>query len=276
MITLRDVARARRLTVLLLAVALAGCGVWPLDRPTAAPSPFPADRLVFMVEDGTGGFTPYFHQAVLSPGLAVYGDGRVIQYDGKQAPNVPAGYVISRVDPARVATFVAEAEARNVINSDTDFGEPPVSDMPSTTVHLHGTGPPQRVYVYAFVEEFDDDLPRAQRRAREELKEVIARAYELSAGDRGSPYRPDRVQVTEFTYDGESRGAAWPGPDPESFLLPVPPGSIRLACGELTGKAAEKAYRAARANPDGIWTVESKRRVFAVVPILPELGGCPD
>ena len=266
--------RARRLAILLVVLTITGCGVWPLDRATASPSPLPVDRLVFMVEGGAGGFTPYFHHALLTPTLAVYGDGRVIQYDGKQVPSVPAAYVIRRADPALVASFVAEAEARDLITSETDFGDPPVTDMPSTTVQLHGATGPHRIYVYAFGEGFDDDLSRAQRRARKELAEVIARAYTLTGDDESSPYRPDRVRVTEFKDGGEGRGAEWPGPDPESFLVPVPPGSIRLACGELSGQAAEKAYDAARDNTDGVWTVNSKRRVFAVVPILPTLGGC--
>ena len=51
--------------------------------------------------------------------------------------------------------------------------------MPSTTVLLHGAGGPHRVSVYAFGDQFDDDLTRAQRRARQELAEVIDRAYAL-------------------------------------------------------------------------------------------------
>jgi hypothetical protein len=268
------------LAALLLVLALTGCGVWPLDiwpldKPTASPSPLPADRLVFMVEGGPGGFTPYFQQAVLTPYLAVYGDGRVLTYDGKPTPNVPAAYRVNRADPARVASFVADAEARNLIKPETDFGDPPVTDMPSTTVQLHGTTGPHRIYVYAFGEGFDDDLPRAQRRARQELNEVIDNAFALVEAE-GLTYRPDRVQVTEFKDSGTVQRPEWPGPDPESFLEPPPAGSIRLACGELTGRAAEKVYDAARDNPNGIWTVDSKRRVFAVAPVLPELGGCPN
>jgi hypothetical protein len=275
MITLPEVARARRLAVLMLVLAVAGCGVWPLDRPTASPSPLPGDRLAFMVQGGAGGFTPYFHQALLSPSLAVYGDGRVIQYaEGAQDPNVPAAYVISHADAAQAAAFVADAEKRNLINDETDFGDPGVTDMPSTTVQLHGASGPHKVSVYAFDAGFDDDLPRAQRRARKELAEVIDRAYALAAEREHLPYRPNRVRVTEFKDGGKGTAPEWPGPAPESFLVPAKPGSIRLACGELAGPAAEKAYDAARDNPDGAWTVGSKRRVFAVVPILPTMESC--
>ena len=182
--------------------------------------------------------------------------------------------MIGRAKPELVAAFVADAEKRDLINPETDFGDPGVTDMPSTTVQLHGAGGLHRVSVYAFGEGFDDKLTRAQRRAREELAEVINRASALSADAERSVYRPDRVQVTEFSDGGKGQAVDWPGPDPESFLVRVPPGSIRLACGELSGSAAEKAYDAARGNPNGIWTWKSRRRVLAVVPLLPGLQVC--
>ena len=274
MIKLQEMARARRLAVLMLVLALAGCGVWPLDKPTASPSPLPADRLVFLVEGGAGGFTPYLHQALITPSLAVYGDGRVIEYDGEQEPSMPASYVIASANPELVAAFVADAEKRNLINSETDFGDPRVTDMPSTTVQLYGTNGLSRISVYAFGEGFDDNLRPAQRRARKELAEVIDRAYAVSANTERSPYRPDRVRVTEFSDGGNGQAAEWPGPDPNGFLVPAKPGSILVACGDLSGSVAEMAYDAARGNPGGIWTWNSKRRVLAVVPLLPALEAC--
>ena len=177
MINLLQRARLRRLAVLLLVLAVAGCGVWPPDRPTASPSPLPGDRLVFMVEGGGGGFTPYLHQALHHTLARVYGDGRVIQYDREQpARACPPPIWSAGSTAALVAAFVADAERRDLINGETDFGDPGVTDMPSTTVQLHGASGPHQVSVYAFDEGFDDDLTRAQRRAREELAEVIDRA----------------------------------------------------------------------------------------------------
>ena len=56
--------------------------------------------------------------------------------------------------------------------------------------------------------------------------------------------------------------------------MPAKPGSILVACGDLSGSVAEMAYDAARGNPGGIWTWNSKRRVLAVVPLLPALEAC--
>ena len=284
MITLQDAVWVRRLTVLLVFLGLAGCGVWPPDSRSASPSPSPSasplppDQLVFLVQGGVGGFTPYFHQAMITPSLAVYGDGRVIQHaDREQAPDVPAAYVLSRVSPQLVATFAAETEARNLITAETDFGDPAVTDMPSTTVHFHGAGSLHRISVYAFGKGFDDDLTASERRARQELAEVIRRGSTLPGDSRRLPYSPDRVQVTEFAPEraGNTPAAKWPGPDPGSFLKRVAPRSARSACGELSGKAAKTAYAAARQNPGGIWAYAGKRRAFAVVPVLPGLEACP-
>jgi hypothetical protein len=275
MITLHETVRAHRLVMLLVVLALAGCGLRPSDKPSASPSPLPGDRLVFMVVGGLGGFTPYFHQVLITPSLAVYGDGRVIRYaEGNQAPDVPAAYVVSQVDPAQVAAFVADAESRNLIDEQTDFGSPGVTDMPSTTVRLHGASGLHEVHVYAFGRGFDDHLPRAQRKARKELAEVIDRATGLSGDGERLPYRPDRVRVAEFSDGGSGTPAPWPGPDPKSFLVPNNRDSILVACGELLGQPAEKAYDAARANPGGMWTWNSNRRVLAVAPVLPGLLGC--
>jgi hypothetical protein len=124
MITLQEVARARWLAVVLLVLAVTGCGVWPPDTQSASPSPLPGDRPVFMVEGGAGGFTPFMHQALITPSIAVYGDGRVIQFDGKQAPDMPAAYLISNAAAADVAAFAADAEKRDLINEETDFATP--------------------------------------------------------------------------------------------------------------------------------------------------------
>ena len=78
---------------------------------------------MFLVEAG-GGFVPVLNAALESPALAVYGDGRVIQYDEKKKErDVPAAYTIAKVDPALVAQFAAETEALNLIQEGTDFGE---------------------------------------------------------------------------------------------------------------------------------------------------------
>ena len=267
---------ARRSAVLLLVLALTGCGVWPLGKPSASPSPLPGDRMVFAVTTA-GGLAPPLDQTLITPALAVYGDGRVFEADHDQyIHGTPYAYVAARVDPDAVAQFVASAEARKVVNAETDFGDPHVTDMPVTTVRLHGSGDPRLVHVYAFAKDFEDDVSGAQRRARQDLREIVDDAYALPGDGERVSYTPDRVQVTELDIadDGSTPAPEWPGPDPDSFLVPSSGGYSRVGCGTLTGRDAEVVYVAARNNPRGVWTHGSRARVLAVVPLLPGTEGC--
>jgi hypothetical protein len=267
---------ARRSAVLLLVLALTGCGVWPLGRPSDWAASLPGDQMVFAVTTA-GGLAPPLDQTLITPALAVYGDGRVFEADHDQyVHGTPYAYVVGRADTDAVARFVARAEARQVVKPGTDFGDPQVTDMPVTTVRLHGNSDPQLVHVYAFGKDFDDDVSRTQRRARQDLREIVDDAYALPGDGERLSYTPDRVQVTELDIsdDGSTPAPEWPGPDPDSFLVLSSGGVARVACGTLAGTNAEVVYAAARNHPRGVWTHDSRTRVLAVVPLLPGAEGC--
>lgn len=236
----------------------------PNAESTPAPG-LPADQLVFMVMS-SGGMAPAVYQALASPSLAIYGDGRVLTV--VQAPAlllIPARYDVARIDPAAVASFVAGIEAGGLVSSGTDFGTPRMTDLPSTTVMIHGRGPQEQVRPYAFDERFDARLTAEQRSARVALRTVIAQASGLAAGAERAPFSPDRVVVYELeprTSD-EPAAAGWPGPPPPSFLAPST-SRRAIACGELTADPAEVVYRAALANPGARWVVDGYTRILAV------------
>ncbi len=260
-----------------LLLALTACGGLGLSGPPSNPpvTPLPADQLVFLVDTG-GGFVPPISAALQTPGLLVYGDGRVISVDQSVRPSStsPLAYVVAQADPQAVSQFAADTLALGLIGEGTDFGTPQVTDMPVTTVLLHGAEPARSVHIYAFSEQFDDDLPRAQRQARRELSEVISRARGLTGDGATTAYQPDRVRVLELEPDAHSGGQDWPGPDPETFLAPGAGRYGAVGCGMITGPTADIVYRAARANADAGWKINGKRRVLAVVPALPESMGC--
>ena len=262
-----------RLAAAVMIMLLTGCGAQTAGRPESSPTPLPPDQLVFLVE-ATGGFVPVLHAALQSPALAVYGDGRVIQYDEKKKErDVPAAYTIAKVDPLLVARFAAETEALNLIQQGTDFGKPPVSDMPTTTAQLNGLTGPHAVQVYAFADTFAKDVSAAQANARQDLGAVIDRAHALPGAAEQAPYRPDTVRVVELEDTEFSEMApAWPGPAPNSFLSPT---QTYFSCGTLSGAAAEKAYAAARRNPGAVWTAEGTELTLVVTALLPGTVGCP-
>jgi len=257
----------------LMIIMLTGCGAQVAGEPQSSTTPLPADQLVLLVE-ATGGFVPALHAALQSPALAVYGDGRVIQYDEKKKErDVPAAYTVAKVDPALVSTFAAETEALNLIQESTDFGKPPVSDMPATTVQLNGATGPHTVSVYAFADTFDKDVSEPQRQARQALGAVIDRAHVLPGDAEQAPYQPEAVRVvelddTEFT----EMAPAWPGPAPNSFLSSA---KTFRSCGTLSGAAAEKTYAAARRNAGAVWAAEGTELTLVVTALLPGTVGCP-
>jgi len=238
---------------------------------TPAPG-LPGEQMVFMVVS-SGGMAPAVYQALASPSLAIYGDGRVLTVvEAPVLQLLPARYEIARIDPATVASFVADVEAGGLITNGTDFGTPRVTDLPSATVMVHGLTGQQQVNVYAFDERFDARLTAEQRSARIGLRAVIANASGLAAGVARSTYSPDRVVVYEVE-PGNNREPAttdWPGPPPSAFLAPST-GSRWIACGELTADPAEVVYRAALTNPGARWLVDGATRILAINPLpLPD------
>ncbi len=152
--------------------------------PTAsADGALPADQVVFMVDSG-GGLVPPVVYALESPSLVMYGDGRILSIvrDDNTGGAVPSRYQLTRVDPLDVAAFVSSVEARGIINSDMDFGQPPVTDMDGTTVMVHGENARATVSVYAFHAQFDNEVTADQQKARAALRQVVDAAYNLAAG----------------------------------------------------------------------------------------------
>ena len=240
---------------------------------TPAPG-LPGAQMVFMVM-ASGGMAPAVYQALASPSLAIYGDGRVLTVvEAPVLQLLPARYEVARIDPTAVASFVADVEAGGLVNNGTDFGTPRVTDLPSTTVMTHGNTGQQQVSVYAFDERFDARLTAEQRSNRIALRAVIEKASALGAGAERSPYSPDRVAVYEVEPGSNSEPATtgWPGPPLSGFLAPST-SRRAIACGELNADPAEVVYQAALANPGARWLVDGATRILAVNP-LPLPGAC--
>jgi hypothetical protein len=252
-------------------LVMTGCSPDAESTPAAN---LPAEQMVFMVMS-SGGMAPAVYQALASPSLAIYGDGRVLTaVESPALQLIPTRYEVARIDPAAVTSFVADVEADGLINSGTDFGTPRMTDLPSTTVMMYGPGGEQRVNPYAFDERFDARLTPEQRSARVALRTIISRAAALTAGAPRMPYSPDRVVVYEVeARTADEPGAVnWPGPPPASFLSPYT-GRRSIACGALVADPAEVVYQAALENPGARWVVDGATRALAVNS-LPLPGDC--
>ena len=241
---------------------------------TPAPG-LPGAQMVFMVMS-SGGMAPAVYQALASPSLAIYGDGRVLTVvEAPVLQLLPARYEVARIDPTAAASFVADVEAGGLVNNGTDFGTPRVTDLPSTTVLVHGLTGQHQVNVYAFDERFDARLTAEQHSARTALRAMIEKASALATGAERSPYSPDRVVVYEVEPGNNTEPAttSWPGPPPSTFLA-ASSGRRSIACGELNADPAEVVYQAALTNPGARWLVDGATRILAVNPLpLPDACG---
>ncbi|MCB1266234.1 MAG: hypothetical protein KDB56_16955 [Mycobacterium sp.] len=260
------------ITAALLALTtMTGCS----GDPTPTARAMPAEQVAVMVMT-SGGMIPPVVAVLQSPSLVVYGDGRVLSKVPAPALQlVPARYEVADVGPEAVRAFVSSARSGGLISEATDFGSPPVTDLGTTTVLLHGDGEPSQVRVYAFDERFEHDLSPAQRDARAGLRALIARAADLAAGTPRMPYVPDRVIVSEPMpgRNQEPASTPWPGPPPSTFLIPTRKGRA-VACGELLGADASTVYLAALDNSGARWLVDGETRVLGVNPV-PLPGACP-
>ena len=248
-------------TVLTL-LMMTGCSPNAESTPSQA---LPGDQMVFVVMS-SGGMAPALLQALASPSLAIYGDGRVLTLvESPFTRLTPARYEVARIDPIAVASFVADVEAGGIVRPGTDFGTPRANDLPSTTVMVHGLGAAQQVSPYAFDERFDARLTADQQQARAALRAEIERASALATAVPAAPYLPDRVVVYEVDprNPGEPATTGWPGPPLSSFLAPST-SRRSIACGELMADPAEVVYRAAADNPGARWLVDGVTRTLAV------------
>ena len=267
---------SRILGAALTGLLMTGCSGSADSTPNPGPNPaLPADEMVLTVTSA-GGLVPPVFDALDSPELAIYGDGRVLtMVRSTELALVPARYEVARVDPAAVASLVSGAQSGSLFDPGTDFGSPRVTDLAVTTVTVRGPQGHSEAGAYAIDEQFDRGLTAEQRNARASLRALIAQAGALAAGVAHTQYSPNRVAVYEFDpqYANGPATVGWPGPPPSSFLTPSGKhGSI--ACGLLTADPAEVVYQAALENSGGRWLVNGTARVLAVNP-LPLPDSCP-
>ena len=204
------------------------------------------------------------------PGLTIYGNGDIFETDygiWEGPPQVS----VSHADPAEIARFVADVEASELVGDDDAYGFPNVTDIPSTSVTVHGAGSETSVSVYGLEETFDEYVERAgevDRRAA--LRDIIDRGYAF--GGDPEPYRPESLEVLDLgddTYGATDDPPVWPGPDPAGFG----PADRWEGCAEVTANV-ETLLAAAEENDAATWSTPIGNRVLIVKPLLPGEIAC--
>jgi len=291
---------ALAVAALVATVALAGCGsgeervdtgdgASPTTEATTVPEPggrdpvYDADQIVFQAQTG-GGFVPMQAAATELPEVTVYGDGRVLVTEARDDRpfDVSPRLLLANASDEALRSLLSDAERSGLFADDVDFGQPMATDLPTTTVTLHTTGPAVHASAYAlgFTQAPGGGITDAQAERRAALRELIDAARAL--GEDGEPWTPDRVRATLFDPAGSQREgtiptAPWPGPPFDSFPASMPEGAV-ARCLVIEGEAASTVWAAASERDSSWWTDPADRAVerqIVVVPVLPGTEGCP-
>jgi hypothetical protein len=252
----------------------------PSESPSA-PTASGDDSLVLRVSS-TGGFVPPQFLVGRLPATSVYADGRVIfegpvtlSYPGPALPNLQVG----RLSPAQVQQLLDKAVAAGV-KEGADFGQPGVTDVPTTEITVVTATGKQTVGANALREARPDDpqLTKAQHQARKKLLTFVDGLNDLDL--KTTPYRPEALAALVQPYTAPEdpgvrpKGVEWPGPAlPGDKVNPNLDLTCVVATGEQLGAVLTAAADATAITPWGsggnTWSVLFR-------PLLPEEAGCAD
>jgi len=238
-----------------------------------------ADDLVLQVHTAGGLAAP---PLAAIPELNVYGDRRAIvlgpttlEFPGPALPNLQQGFLndeeLQEVLRAATAAGLLEDEA-------PDYGDPGVTDMPTTRVTINAGGVERTVSAYALAyEDGDDDLAPDQREARARLRELVA----VVDGDVATEsYEADAVAVFVRPYLTDEIPAAgrrdWPLGDLAGAGERYE-GVDDTRCLVVTGDDARTVLDVAGDAREGArWSSGGSDYALVFRPLLPNEAGCDD
>jgi hypothetical protein len=256
-----------------------GGGGTPVGTPGGAPG-----GLVVSIEVG-GGFVPVGFDFRALPTAVVYEDGTTLS--GGAFPMVFPGPAVHPV----VRAALAAEEVRGLVGSaaeagllepgEVDFGDPGITDVPTTTVTVVVDGEAHATSVYGLADvdvdvDAEDPLPGltdAQVEARRRVAGFVAEVTEAVTAAEAEPYVPDRYRVLPIPSSGEPAD----GGAPEEREWPVPEVTpTEGQCRAVTGAGAV-ALGQALADADELtrWRTPAGTFSLAVRPVLPHEPDCP-
>ena len=274
--------------LLLLALLLAACG----DDTTevSAGSPGPGTSAVPDVQlriESAGGFVPVEVSLATFPSLVVA--DRTAWVPGAQiliypAPAVPAVQSAPLDDDDLRALAQRLDEAADLFQG-TDFGEPPVSDLPTTTVDAVVDGRDLSLAVYALDDEIADEvLTPEQRQARQDVRTLIAdlRAVVETADRPWEVATTPELRVSSIPLDPNAPAPEDglekrpPVPWPAGVTEPAPSGDTAFGCVALSGAERDVLLEAtAQTNVATPWQLSTGVHTIVLRPVFPGEPGCP-
>ncbi|MFM9135649.1 MAG: hypothetical protein ACKOT0_09510 [bacterium] len=181
--------------------ALAALALQAAPVTVRAQDPATVDRVV-AASWQQGGYPLPNTPAYRSVNFVLYADGRLLSPDGTD-PHGVTTYGVADLDRAD-ALGLRRALLR--ATAGVDFGVVPVPDAPDTRTRVALGG--QVVHSRVNALGLDGMITDAQRRARERLQAVIARAHRFPA----LPWSPSSYEVRRMPVNEASIALEWPGP----------------------------------------------------------------
>jgi hypothetical protein len=281
-----------------LALTLVGCqslGNAPGDDPPDDPIPGPADDAVLLQVEVSGGFVMMGYDFSRVPELTIYADGRAI-VQGPQSVLYPSlvlpNLLVEQLSEADVAALVAAARDAGLLAKPPSYGQPWITDVPTTFVRLTVDGRTYEHAAYALGffagEEAADDvappaeesgITEAERAARVTLAGFIATANDLvgPTGD-AEAYRIEALGVFAWAMLLDAGGASAAVIEPQVLPWPL---DVSLAdateCTLVDGDAAQTLLRVLAGATSGT-LFEQDGLTYSVWfrPLLPHESGCAE
>ena len=243
-----------------------------------------ADELVLRVATGGGLIPPASRLAEIAE-ISVYADGRVItigpttlEFPGSALPNLQEG----QLSTPELEQLVSAIQAAGLLDDPPpDYGDPPVTDLPTTVVTVNADGVERTVSVYALdFEDADDQLDADQRDARQALRALV-RGFD---GDNATgAYEAESVAVFVQPFDA-AESVDVPSPTTRDWPLGDLAGAGEpyegfddTRCLVLTGADAETVLTAAAEAREGDpWRSGGTEYGLVFRPLLPDETSCAD
>jgi hypothetical protein len=266
--SLSFLALATAAVVVLLALALSACGTSAGQggggsTTTTAPGGSPGhptgkNEVVFQVVEG-GGFVSVDYNLTRIPEFSLYGDGRVVVsgpvimiYPGPAMPNLQTAII---PEEAMQAILSAAREA-GLFDSTFDYGQPGISDMPTTTFVINAGGAKHRSDVYALgMESGAEGLSLEQQQARAALSDLRGKLMDLTAFVSGE------IAWTQYEYSSLAVVCRAVDPNASTDPTDIQPGRLDWPLADLSTSGQEVAAGFRR-------TVVSGKDLAALKPLL--------
>jgi hypothetical protein len=264
-----------------LVLGAAGCGDGDTGSSGSFKHPEGKNEVVLRVSTG-GGFVPVSYNLRLVPEYTLYGDGAVVVtgpttmiYPGAALPNLQAATITEDT----IQAILSAVQEAGLLNPDFDYGQPGISDMPSTTITVNVGGKTYQSSIYALgADAAGGQLTMQQQQARAVVADLTGKLNGMEtfqAGVKWAPYQYTALAafstpaVAGGNTDVQPNKLDWPLGDLGTLGEAVQPEGFRKAV--VTGADLEKLRPLLeQATEITIWTSGGKEYNLYFRPLLPD------